>query len=220
MPDIRPFQAETQFPKIPDTVQSRTLYKAYFAQRFMELVHSAYVEKSKEEADDLGNKWKPLSPITHIYKPLRRGEASTYGIRNFSGTRGLLTPKEDRLWRRVFYFSMKKYGKERAAQRAWTAVMKVGAKTKKAILTNRRTDINIRTGRLIKAFSPGRVAGGRYIPPSPDQKIRFTQNSMVIVINVPYAPFVHNVRPLIPRNARPWIMEAHKHAIRMTARGH
>lgn len=204
------------FPRIPKQVRSRNLYKAYFAERFMQLVHSAYVEKSQEKADDLGNKWKPLSPITQMYKPLRRGEASTFGIRNFKGTRGILTPKQDRLWRRVFFFSMKKYGKKRAAQRAWTAVINAGGKTKKQLLANRKTDINIRTGRLIKAFSPGRVVRGRYQSPSPDQKVRFTKNSMILSIKVPYAPHVHSVRPLIPRNSRTWVYEAHKYAVLMS----
>jgi cation transport regulator ChaB len=208
--------------KIPPP--NRRKYEAYFCYRFMELLHTAYLAKAVGGKDDLGNKWKDLKQTTHIYKPLQKGEASTYGIRQYKSLRGLLSPSLDRLWRLTFFkvyrAKRKSLGDSQAkvvaAKVAWEVVKQKGGKTKKDMLSGRRTLINVRTGRLLAAFAPGRVSQDQYISPNPDQTVRVVSGALYINIRVPYAEHVHSRRPLIPSNTRPWIRDAHRYALVMS----
>ena len=70
--------------------------------------------------------------------------------------------------------------------------------------------INIETGRLAAAVSPGKVSGDQYTPPTDDQKVTFTQGGIEIEIDIDYAEHVHKRRRIYPAIAkmRPWTRSA------------
>jgi hypothetical protein len=191
----------------------------------MELLHTAFLAKSFGGTDNLGNRWKPLAHSTNIYKPLVSGEASSYGVRQFKALRGLLTPSQDRLWRRIFasvYRSnLAKLGdaeaKQFAARVAWDKVKAAGGKTKKDVFANRKTQINVRTGRLLRACTPGRVSNDTYVPPNIDQEVTVVGDTIRVFFRIPYAEAVNDVRPIIPANHDAWIREAARYANMMVS---
>lgn len=196
-----------------------TTYKSILALEVMKRVNASFWARAKRGSDDLGNTWKPLAPSTHAYKPLSPIEKNTYEI---DGTlnRGLLTPLQDKLWRTIFariYNRLVKKGKseesakKEAAERAWGVVKTRGARTK--IGLGRITDTNIRTGALVAATRPGTVSNNRYYPPK-NQVIDIKQRAAVrIRFLIPYIKEVDAVRPVIPNDISPWILEAHEIAI-------
>lgn len=196
-----------------------TAYKAIMAQEVMKRVNASFWRRAKRGSDDLGNTWAPLAPATHAYKPLSPMEKNTYQI-NGKLTRGLLTPAQDAIWRKIFartFDRLTKKGmsdtqaKKEAGERAWAVVKAAGART--LIGLGRITDTNIRTGRLVAATKPGAVANNRYYPPK-DQVIQILPRAAVrIKFLVPYIKQVDKVRPVIPDDISKWIMEAHDIAI-------
>lgn len=195
-----------------------TIYRAVLMQELMTRVNKSFWARAKRGSDDLGNTWKPLSPKTHAYKPLSPMERKDYKLGNRLN-RGLLTPSEDREWKRIFARTLarlekqgvaKEVAKKKAAEKAWGIMKSRGAKT--LIGLNRITDTNIRTGRLVAATKPGQIANNRYYPPK-DQKVTITSRSINIKITVPYIKEVDAVRPVIPENIDKWMLEAHEIAI-------
>lgn len=195
-----------------------TVYNAILLQEVMRRVNIAFWIKAKGGVDDLGNKWKPLAPSTHAYKPLSPMEKRTYSI-DGKRTRGLLTPALDKVWRLTFFIQLKQLSrkmgeneaKEEAAKRAWEKVKLLGAETK--IGLGRITDINIRTGALVAATYPGKVANNRYYPPKNQVVEVRPRGSIKIRFSLPYAKEVDTVRPIVPNDISPWIQEAHDVAI-------
>lgn len=196
-----------------------TTYKAILAQEVMKRVNISFWKRAKRGSDDLGNTWKPLAPSTHAYKPLSPIEKNTYEI-DGRENRGLLTPLQDKLWRTIFariYNRLVKKGtseaaaKKQAAERAWGVVKARGART--LIGLNRITDTNIRTGALVAATRPGTVSNNRYYPPK-NQVIDIRPRAGIrIRFLLPYIKEVDKVRPVIPDDISPWIIEAHEIAI-------
>lgn len=204
--------------KVRKYISVHRRYKAVKSRELMKRVNAAFWAKAKGGTDDLGNKWKPLDPKTHAYKPLSPMEKRTYSLGG-KRTRGLLTPAQDKRWRRIFarkYNRLVKRGipekeaKEKAAKLAWTIVISEGARTK--IGLNRITDINIRTGRLVNATRPGTVANNRYYTPK-DQVVEIKPRSIRITFRIPYISKVDAVRPVVPDNIDKWHQEAHEIAI-------
>lgn len=201
-----------------------TLYKAILAQEVMKRVNASFWKRAKRGSDDLGNVWKPLAPSTHAYKPLSPIEKNTYEI-DGTENRGLLTPVQDKLWRIIFariYNRLVKKGasetaaKKEAASRAWGVVKARGART--LIGLNRITDTNIRTGRLVAATRPGTVSNNRYYPPK-NQVVEIKPRAGIrIRFLIPYIKEVSKVRPVIPDDISPWIIEAHEIAIQEAKR--
>jgi len=200
-------------------ISVHTTYKAIMAQEVMKRVNASFWARAKRGSDDLGNTWKPLAPSTHAYKPLSPIEKNTYEI-DGDLTRGLLTPAQDLVWRTIFariYNRLVKKGKsekeakKEAGERAWGVVKARGART--LIGLNRITDTNIRTGALVAATKPGTVTNNRYYPPK-NQTIDIKPRAAVrIKFLIPYVKEVDKVRPVIPNDISPWIMEAHEIAI-------
>jgi regulator of sigma D len=201
-----------------------TTYKAILAQEVMKRVNASFWARAKRGSDDLGNTWIPLAPSTHAYKPLSPIEKNTYEI-DGKLTRGLLTPLQDKLWQTIFariYNRLVKKGKseasakKEAAERAWGVVKARGART--LIGLNRITDTNIRTGRLVAATKPGTVSNNRYYPPK-NQVVDIRPRAGIrIRFLIPYIKEVDKVRPVIPNDISPWILEAHEIAIQEAKR--
>lgn len=195
-----------------------TVYKANLIREVMVRANAAFWKKAKGGTDDLGNKWKPLAASTHAYKPYSPRELNTYKI-NGRLTRGLLTPAQDKLWRAIYARTLSRLEKKgvadaekKAAERAWGVLKARGARTKLGL--NRITDINIRTGALVAATSPGTVANNRYYPPGKQRVIYRPRGAVTIAFMLPYIKKVDAVRPVIPDDISKWILEAHEIAIR------
>ena len=196
-----------------------TTYKSVLIKEIMARVNKAFWDKAKGGTDDLGNKWKPLSPATHAYKPMSPIELNTYEIDD-TLTRGLLTPDQNKLWQTIFartYNRLVKKGigtkeaKKQAGERAWAVIKARGARTK--IGLGRITDINIRYGRLVASTAPGQVVNNRYYPPK-NQQVKFRpRGGTTIKLTLPYADEVDKVRPVIPADISAWIIEANEVAI-------
>lgn len=195
-----------------------TIYNAILAREIMVRVNISFWARAKGGTDDLGNKWKPLAPSTHAYKPLSPMEKNTYSI-DGKRVRGLLTPAQDKIWRVTFFVQFKQLSrkmdeaeaKQEAAKRAWEKVKSLGAQTK--IGLDRVTDINIRTGALVAATYPGKVANNRYYPPKNQRIYVKPRGGFKIEFLLPYVDAVDAVRPIIPGNITVWIIEAHDIAI-------
>lgn len=195
-----------------------TIYNAVLAREIMVRVNISFWARAKGGTDDLGNKWKPLAPSTHAYKPLSPMEKNTYSIGG-KRVRGLLTPAQDKVWRITFAIQYKRLlrkmgdseAKEEAAKRAWEKVKSLGATTK--IGLDRQTDINIRTGALVAATYPGKVANNRYYPPKNQRIYVKPRGGFKIEFLLSYVDAVDAVRPIIPSDITPWIVEAHDIAI-------
>lgn len=195
-----------------------TIYVAVLAREIMTRVNISFWARAKGGTDDLGNKWKPLAPNTHAYKPLSPMEKGDYKL-NGKRERGLLTPAQNRRWSSIFSKELRilsrKMGeseaKKEAAKRAWTILISEGAITK--IGLNRITDINIRTGALVAATAPGKVANNRYYPPKNQIVVVKPRGGLKVTFTLPYIDEVDAVRPVIPDNIDRWIVEAHDAAI-------
>jgi hypothetical protein len=197
-----------------------TIYKSVLIREVMVRINRAFWTKAKGGTDDLGNKWLPLSPATHAYKPLSPIEKNTYKIDD-KLVRGLLTPEQNKIWQAIFsktYSRLVKRGtssneaKKIAAKRAWAVIKAKGARTK--IGLNRITDINVRYGRLVASTAPGKVTNNRYYPPK-NQLVKFRPRGKTLIkLILPYADAVDAVRPIIPDDISLWIIEANEIAIR------
>ncbi len=172
--------------------------------------------KSKGGTDSLGLRWKELSPRTIAYKPTSRGDAKKFGYRNYMGTRGLLTPSQEKRWSAIFAYHVRRGKKpEEAAKIAWGIMKSKGAKTRLDLLANRDVPIQILTHRLEMSLRPGKVVGDTYIP-SNEQFFRIEGTSLIVGTLVPYSDRLHETRPLFPDDISPWLARARQLAeIRM-----
>jgi hypothetical protein len=218
---LKGIPAPVLYGEVPKYRSVNTMYTAVMCQELMKRVNASFWARAKRGADDLGNTWKPLAPSTHIYKPLSPIEKGDYKIEG-KRVRGLLTPAQDLLWRRIFartYNRLVKKGKgeveakKEAAERAWAVVKAQGAQTKLNLYEGRITDTNIRYGRLVAATKPGSVANNRYYPPK-NQIISVGPRGRIrINFKLPYAKAVDAVRPIVPPDISQWILESHEIAV-------
>lgn len=88
-----------------------------------------------------------------------------------------------------------------------------GRVSRRVALQNRKTQINIRTGRLIKSLMPGKVVRGLYVPPNSDQDVKITSRGIAFNLKVPYADDVQDARPFLPGNWDPWMSQAIQKAL-------
>jgi len=178
--------------------------------------------KANGGTDSLGTKWKPLSRATIAARPVRKGEVGRFGIggrgsKAFKNrTRGLLTPEQDNLWKGIFASTVKRLmvtlgereAKSKAAETAWAILKSKGAKTRLGTLGGRDVQILVNTGRLLTSYSPGRVSGGSYTPPSGDQTVIFHDFGIRITFSVPYGDATEATRPVLPPAASSWVSDA------------
>ncbi len=173
-----------------------------------QIIHDQFLVKSRGGTDSAGIKWKSLSPRTIAQRPLGKGDAKTYGVRNFKATRGLLTPNEDKRWRAIYHFNLRR-GRtpQQAASIAWSILKGAGAKTKLATLGSRDVPILILTSRLERSLRPGKVISGEYIP-SQEQSFDIRGDRLTVGTTVPYSEKLSQERPIFPDDLTPWIQQA------------
>lgn len=127
-------------------------------------IQQSFIVKSRGGTDEAGIKWQPLKRETIAQRRTTTKEKFGFRIQG-KRVRGLLTPAQDRLWRKIFgsrkALFMSKFGlgeKEasaRAAKIAWAILKAQGAKTKLEVLGGRVVDVLRDTGELFRSFSPG-----------------------------------------------------------------
>lgn len=173
-----------------------------------QIIHEEFLVKSRGGTDSAGIRWKPLSPRTIAYRPLGRGDAQLFGVRNFKATRGLLTPTQDKRWRAIYGYQIRQ-GKTpaEAASLAWNILKGAGAKTKIGTLANRQVPILILTQRLERSLRPGKVIAGQYIP-SQEQEYEIAGTRLIVRTTVPYSDRLSQERPIFPPDLTPWINRA------------
>lgn len=218
---LKGIPANVLYGEVPKFRKVQTTYSSIMSYELMKRINASFWARAKRGADDLGNTWKPLAPRTHIYKPLSPMEKETYEL-DGTEVRGLLTPMQDQLWKTIFartYNRMVKKGsppseaKKEAAKRAWGVVKARGGRTKLDTFSGRITDTNIRYGRLVAATRPGTVSNNRYYPPKNQKVVIGNRGQISITFNIPYIKKVDAVRPVIPNNIGPWILQAHEIAV-------
>lgn len=173
-----------------------------------QIIHEEFLVKSRGGTDSAGIRWKPLSPRTIAYRPLGKGDAQLFGVRNFKATRGLLTPSQDKRWRAIYGYQIRR-GKTpaQAASLAWNILKSSGAKTRLGTLSNRQLPILILTQRLERSLRPGKVIQGLYLP-SQEQEYEVDGTRLVVRTTVPYSDKLAQERPIFPPDLTPWINRA------------
>lgn len=201
-----------------DRLGIRGVFLANYTREMFKQIHRAFRQKSAGGSDELGDRWKPLKPETIARRPITRGQRTKLGLKSRSGGRGLLTKKEDRLWRGVFWHNFSRLradlgegaAKAKAAQIAWGVLKARGAKTRIGTLGARRVPILIEGGRLEKSLRPGRVSGVLYQRPTTDQVFRLKRGEVSLGSAVEYSEKQHRTRRLWPsiRKMQPWFQRA------------
>lgn len=171
------------------------------ALKLLSKIQQAFIKKSRGEASEDGIVWNPLLPATIAQRRMTRQEKKTLDIGG-RRVRGLLTPAEDREWRKIFRSMMamlraKGVGEGQAqriaASIAWSKLKAAGAKTKLAVLGSRKVDIGRDTGRMYRSLTPG-IEGAT----TPDQIVEVPPGAVIVGSNVPYFPRFHKKRPVWP----------------------
>lgn len=164
-------------------------------------IKSDFVRKARGETGEDGNKWPTLSREFLAYgrrfgpdeqAALKKAAGLNSGHRN----RGLLSAAQDKRWRQIFSQSLNRLvaslplgaAKARAAQIAWTALKRMGAKTKLDVFGDRVHEILRDTGVLLNSLSAGELdtGDGNYTPPA-DQIFMLTESGIIVGTNVVYA---------------------------------
>lgn len=181
---------------------------AWIKYYIMDLIHQDFVKKSKGGTGLDGVSWKPLKTETIAYRPGTFPESS-------GRERGLLTPAQNRTWKRVYARKLKtlqrRYEgaelKEMAGKAAWTHLKALGARVKLAEASGKKVSILVVSGRLERALRPGQVKDDQYIPTA-GHRIEITGITVRVVVNVGYAKKQHENRPILPRDYRPYARKA------------
>lgn len=197
----------------PDVYGIGRNFKVIYGHALLTKVHQAYLIKSTGAADELGNRWKPLTRQTIAQRPIARGEIGKLGLggrgqKAFAlRTRGLLTPAQDKRWRGIFASTFHRLmrkgeseGKAKilAAKIAWAILKSQGAQTKLAILGSRHVPIMIDTERLIDSLTPGTLSkDGTYNKPR-EQIFETKVGTIALGSKVPYYKYVSKTRPIFP----------------------
>lgn len=199
-----------------------------YAQSMFTSIHEGFLAKSRGLADELGEKWDPLSPNTIAARPVTRADMQRWNIAS-NRQRGLLTPKENAIWRKVFKLKFDEYfwgnvthdeAKRKAAKFAWWFLKSMGAKTRKELLSKRDVPILIETGKLERSLRPGRMNHWSYVPYNKDQLYVIKNKQMELGTRVPYAKYHQEgtrhmpARPIIPKavTMRKWTLRAARKA--------
>ena len=166
-----------------------------------------------------GTKWPPLSPAYLAYKRRfapgeREALLAAAGISaDLKSEKGILTPEQIKLWRRVFARYLARFlargdkeeeAKSHAAAIAWIAVKEAGGKTKLEVFGKRVVQILVDTGRGRSSLLPGYVIengpAAEYIKVGAsmsDQVFDMRPGSITVGTNIKYMAYHHygrNVR--------------------------
>lgn len=125
-------------------------------------IQQAFIVKSRGGTDEAGISWPPLKRATIAGRRITTAEKRATGVTG-RRERGLLTPAENRRWRKYYATALawlrlslpEGEAKARAAQIAWTKLKKEGAVTRLALFGGRQVDMLRDTGELFRSLSPG-----------------------------------------------------------------
>ena len=223
------------FAEIPDYISgtkndTHNIGKVFWAsltRYLLDKIHEAYAIKSEGGTDELGNQWPPLKPETIARRPIGRGNLGGLGLtKKATGLklsdrqRGLLSPEENRAWKRKYSIVLahlqKRLGSDRAkkiaASTAWNYIKGNGAKTKKALLGSRQALIMRVTDSIFKSLEPTNGSGFQYRPRK-NQLYNLINGKLELGTTVNYAKFHNKSRPVVPDNIEPWVKEAQNFAM-------
>jgi hypothetical protein len=207
---------------VSDTHRIGAIFWSTLTQELFSRIHKSYVIRSEGGSDDLGNRFKPLKKSTIAQRPIGKGNLSEFGLtKKQSGTsfknrtRGLLSPEEDREWKRKYskvlsQLVMKVSGgkaEKIAAAVAWKHVKALGARTKLEVLGNRDVLIMRVTDRILNSLEPSN-SGDRAYRPRKDQLYNQVGSKLEVGTLVEYAKYHNNTRPVIPDNIDPWVNQS------------
>lgn len=192
----------------------RSTFMGTVAHHLFSKIHEAYMDKSRGQSDELGNRWKPLKESTKIARLSKPHVKRKLGLQNRK--RGLLTSSQDKSWRQLYaqvlsnlmnqgvdYFT----ARDIAAGTAWNALKAAGALTRASLAKQVFTPIMIDTGRLVGSLAPSKGSGS-YYRPSKDQVYETPPGELVLGTKVEYAEKASEERPIWPDNIDPWVDEA------------
>lgn len=126
-------------------------------------VQQDFIVKSRGGTGRDGVKWPDLKPETVANRRVTRAEKKAAGVTG-RRVRGLLTPAQDREWRkrfRVVYLAARRdVGHDEARRIAFASAWKwvkehFGAVTRKEVFGGRKVDILRDTGELFRSLTPG-----------------------------------------------------------------
>jgi hypothetical protein len=130
-------------------------------------IQQAFIVKSRGGVGSDGIQWPPLKPETIAQRTVSKADRKRAGIGEREWRerqRGLLTPEQNRLWRKKFSRSLawlrldmgEREARSRAAQIAWRYVKEeLGAKTRLEAFGKRVVDSLRDTGELFRSLSAG-----------------------------------------------------------------
>ena len=165
--------------------------------------------------------WPPLKKSTIAMRPIRKGELAQTGLTRRSGTalgdreRGLLSPRENDEWKRIYSKTLSQLmlimeperAKSIAAATAWKKMKERGARTKKEVLGTRDALIMRVTDSIYNSLKPSKP-GTRGYRPRKNQIYEQAGKTLRLGTEVEYAKFHNKTRPVIPENANEWASEA------------
>lgn len=119
-------------------------------------IKDAFVTKSRGGTDESGLSWPPLSPKTIAYSR-RHPRVPPAKQRAAFRPSWMLTDKQRERWWYLYRIGLarSKGDKNKAAQYAWAAIKREGAKTLLSEYGNTKVDILRDTGLLLNSLSPG-----------------------------------------------------------------
>ena len=191
-------------------------------------LHYSYKVRSEGGSDDLGNTFEPLKRSTVAQRPIGRNNLKGLGLtKSQSGTafkdrkRGLLTPEQDKEWRKKYGRTLSQLvrkmsltkAKKIAAATAWNYVKEeLGAQTKLERLGDRDVLIMRVTDRIFNSLEPTQGSETSYRPRR-DQIAERVGNKLEIGTAVEYAKFHDQTRPVIPDGIERWVDQCFDYAI-------
>jgi hypothetical protein len=193
---------------VPDVAGVGRSLRLRVANVLLSKIQQAFVVKARGGRGADNVEWKPLLPATIAQRrtTVKERRAAKVGGKR---TRGLLTPTQDRQWRRLFATRKARMmmrgmsegeASAAAARFAWAELKKSGAQTRIGLFGNRTVEIGRDTGRLFRSLAAGvedRPAG------APEQVIDVDSGGVIVGTDVPYASHFHATRPLWPQTLPP-----------------
>lgn len=209
--------------RVPDAYGIAAGFRARIGFTLLSLIAANFNELGRGQAGADGTKWPPLTRAYLAYgRRFGKGEQKQLmrdaGLRRLGeGSRPTLTPDQDKLWRQIYSFHLRRLfmrmgdeeAKRAAAAIAWNKLKALGAKTKLEVFGNRQVQMLVDTGRLRGSLQPGTIiehnAQADYNKPSgiggPEQLFDVDQPELVAVgTTVRYAIYHHAAKN--PRRKR------------------
>lgn len=187
-------ELQTKLPRIlagmeagpdPDIVKG---FQQRIANAVLSQVKQDFIRKSRGGVGLDGIKWQPLKRETIAQRRTTREERKSLGITG-KRERGILTPEQNRLWKKEFARAIRwlrlengeKEAASGAAKIAWARVKEAGGQTKLAVLGGRQVDILRDTGTLLRSLSAAEIETEPYTGEDADKQVRRFEPGVVVV---------------------------------------